>query len=134
MRFIGRFRREASPSKVAVTPCPPTTPIIRREPVPALPKSSVSRGDKSAPSPGPADAPAPGREPLDRRAQGLAGPAGAQYVVALEQALDGGLAAGQEPEQESAMRNGLVARGSEPPVERRGPQGAQGGRFEAVGW
>ena len=53
MRPIGRFLREASPSKVAVTPWPPTTPIISREPVPALPKSSVPRGATSAPRPGP---------------------------------------------------------------------------------
>ena len=33
MRRIGRLRREASPSKVAVIPWPPTTPIIRRQPV-----------------------------------------------------------------------------------------------------
>ena len=53
MRRIGRLRSEASPSKVAVIPCPPTTPIISRQPVPALPKSSVSRGANSAPRPGP---------------------------------------------------------------------------------
>ena len=53
MRRIGRLRSEASPSKVAVIPWPPTTPIISRQPVPALPKSSGSRGAKSAPIPGP---------------------------------------------------------------------------------
>ena len=53
MRRIGRFRSEASPSKVAVIPWPPTTPIISREPVPALPKSRISRGGRIAPSPGP---------------------------------------------------------------------------------
>jgi hypothetical protein len=51
MRRIGRLRSDASPSKVAVTSCPATTPIISREPVPALPKSSVSRGATSEPSP-----------------------------------------------------------------------------------
>ena len=60
MRRIGRLRSEASPSKVAVIPWPPTTPIISRQPVPALPKSSVSRGGKSAPSPGPRIRHAPG--------------------------------------------------------------------------
>ena len=60
MRRIGRLRSEASPSKVAVIPWPPTTPIISRQPVPALPKSSVSRGAKSAPSPGPRIRHAPG--------------------------------------------------------------------------
>ena len=60
MRRIGRLRSEASPSKVAVTPWPPTTPIISRQPVPALPKSSVSRGASSAPRPGPRIRHAPG--------------------------------------------------------------------------
>ena len=53
MRRIGRLRKLASPSKVAVIPWPPTTPIISRAPVPALPKSRVSRGGRIAPSPGP---------------------------------------------------------------------------------
>ena len=53
MRRIGRLRSEASPSKRAVIAWPPTTPIISREPVPALPKSSVSRGPSSEPSPAP---------------------------------------------------------------------------------
>ena len=53
MRRIGRLRKEASPSKVAVIPWPPTTPIISRQPVPALPKSSGSRGGRIAPSPVP---------------------------------------------------------------------------------
>ena len=69
MRRIGRLRSEASPSNVAVIAWPPTTPIISREPVPALPKSSVSRGASSEPRPGPATRPAPGAEPLDRRAE-----------------------------------------------------------------
>ena len=66
MRRIGRLRSEASPSKVAVTPWPPTTPIISREPVPALPKSSVSRGGQNRAEPGPANPPSARPEPLDR--------------------------------------------------------------------
>src|SRR5579872_3507327 len=53
MRRIGRLRNEASPSKAAVTPWPPTTPIINREPVPALPKSNVSCGERIEPTPSP---------------------------------------------------------------------------------
>ena len=53
MRFIGLLRSEASPSKRATIGCPATTPIISREPVPALPKSSVSTGCRSEPSPEP---------------------------------------------------------------------------------
>ena len=40
IRRIGRWRRLASPSKVAVIGQPATAPIIRRQPVPELPKSS----------------------------------------------------------------------------------------------
>ena len=58
MRRIGRLRSEASPSKRAVMAWPPTSPIISREPVPALPKSSVSRGGSSEPRPAPQHAPA----------------------------------------------------------------------------
>ena len=53
MRRIGRFCSEASPSKRARIGCPPTTPSISRVPVPALPKSSVSRGASSVPMPVP---------------------------------------------------------------------------------
>ena len=69
MRRIGRLRSEASPSKVAAIAWLPTTPIISREPVPALPKSSgLARREQRA-EPGPVDAPAAGRQPLDRRAE-----------------------------------------------------------------
>ena len=108
MRRIGRLRSEASPSKVAMIGWPPTTPIISREPVPALPKSSVSRGASSAPSPGPRTLHAPARA-LDDGAERPARLAGAQHVVALEQPLDLVVAAGQQSEQEGAMRNRLVA-------------------------
>ena len=53
MRRIGRLRSEASPSKHARIGWPPTTPSIRREPVPALPKSSVVCGAMSVPMPTP---------------------------------------------------------------------------------
>ena len=44
MRRIGRVRRLASPSKVAVIGQPATAPITSRQPVPELPKSSAARG------------------------------------------------------------------------------------------
>ncbi len=53
MRRMGRLRSDASPSNVAVTSWPPTTPIISREPVPALPKSSTSAGGEMPPTPTP---------------------------------------------------------------------------------
>ena len=58
-RRIGRLRSEASPSKSAVIPWPPTTPIINLVPVPALPKSSGARGSRSAPMPTPSTCQAP---------------------------------------------------------------------------
>ncbi len=57
------------------------------------------------------------RRSIDR-AERLAGLARPQDVVALEQALDHRLAAGQEAEDEGAMGNRLVAGRAEPPLER----------------
>ena len=79
MRLIGRFLSEASPSKVAVTPWLPTTPIISREPVPALPKSSVlGWRDEARRRPGRGSASGPGRvarsqRPAPRRPRRCAG-------------------------------------------------------------
>ena len=53
IRRIGRLRSEASPSKVARMAWPPTTPIIKREPVPALPKSRTCLGAIRLPRPMP---------------------------------------------------------------------------------
>src|SRR5262245_42538408 len=53
MRFIGRLRRLASPSKVAVTGQPPTAPMTRRQPVPELPQSSAPAGSRKPPTPTP---------------------------------------------------------------------------------
>ena len=50
-RFIGRLRRLASPSKVAVRPYPAAAPINRRTPVPALPQSMTSTGVSKPPFP-----------------------------------------------------------------------------------
>ena len=74
MRRIGRLRREASPSKVAVTGWPPTTPIISREPVPALPKSSTSSGSCIPPMPTPTtrQRPSPSRVTWAPRARAAA--------------------------------------------------------------
>ena len=77
MRRIGRLRSEASPSKVAVIPWPPTTPIISRQPVPALPKSSVSRGGRQRADARAREFASARREPLDLGAERLAGLAGA---------------------------------------------------------
>ncbi len=60
MRRIGRLRRLASPSKVATIGQPATAPIIRREPVPELPKSSGAAGSARPPTPTPRMRQAPG--------------------------------------------------------------------------
>ncbi len=52
-RRIGRLRREASPSNVAVTGEPATAPIASRTPVPELPKSSGPAGEVKPPTPTP---------------------------------------------------------------------------------
>ena len=81
MRRIGRLRSEASPSKVAVMPCPPTTPIISREPVPALPKSSTPSGASRPPTPTPSHPPAALARPRDGGAERAAGLRRAQHVA-----------------------------------------------------
>ena len=117
MRRIGRLRSEASPSKVAAIGWLPATPIIRREPVPALPKSSTPAGSDEAADAGAADAPAAGRLARDVGSERPAGRGGAQDVVALEQALDPGLADGEEPEDERPVRDRLVAGNPQAPFQ-----------------
>ena len=60
--------------------------------------------------PRPLDAPAAVRAALDRGAQRAHGRGGAQHVVALEQAVDLGVAVGQRAEDQRAVRDRLVAR------------------------
>ena len=50
-RFIGRFRRLASPSKSVVIGYPAAAPISRRTPVPALPQSMTPVGCVNPPCP-----------------------------------------------------------------------------------
>ena len=107
---MGRFRSEASPSKQAVIAWPPATPIIKRMPVPELPKSRVSRGASSEPMPQPWTRQRPSPQPLHLGAKRRAGGGGAQNVVAFEQALDFGLADAEKAENQGAVRNRLVAR------------------------
>ena len=59
MRCIGRVRRLASPSKVAVIGQPATAPMTSRQPVPELPKSSTASGARKPPDPDAADPPGP---------------------------------------------------------------------------
>ena len=72
-----------------------------------------------------ADAPAPLADPLDAGAERAAGFAGAQHVVAFEQALDRGFAAAQQAEDEGAMRDRLVAGRAGAPSERAAALGAE---------
>ncbi len=61
MRFIGRLRSEASPSKLATIGQPATAPITRRQPVPELPKSSAAAGSRKPPTPTPKISQTPSR-------------------------------------------------------------------------
>ena len=76
--------------------------------------------------PGAANPPRPGPGALDDRAERPASLAGVQHVLALEQPLDPGFAAGQEAEQEGAMRDRLVARRPDPTFQRSCAHGAEG--------
>ena len=62
-RRIGRWRNEASPSKVAAIGQPATAPSMSRHPVPELPKSSAAAGSAkpATPTPRTIHAPAPRR-------------------------------------------------------------------------
>ena len=115
---------EASPSNVAVIGWLPATPIISREPVPALPKSSALRGLDEAADAGaarPASAPAPSRVTAAPSARQACG--GAQHVVAFEKALDPGLADRKQPEDERPMRDRLVAGRAQTASQRRAGRG-----------
>src|ERR1700679_819033 len=69
-RAIGRERKLASPVKVAVMGVVATAPIIRREPVPELPKSSAAPGARHPPRPTPVTrhTPSPSRVTVPPRA------------------------------------------------------------------
>ena len=125
MRRIGRLRSEASPSKVAVIPWPPTTPIISRQPVPALPKSSVSRGGGSAPSPGPRIRHWPGAR------RSISAPSASQALPVPSTSSPSSSPSTfvspqvEEAEQKGAMGDRFVARRPEPPFERSRALGAE---------
>jgi hypothetical protein len=72
------------------------------------------------------DPPATGPKTLDRSAQRLARLARPEDVVALEQPLDHRLAAAEQAENEGAMRNRLVARRADAPLEGPAAHGAEG--------
>ena len=88
MRRIGRVRRQASPSNVAVIGQPATAPMARRQPVPELPKSSGGGRLREAADADAAHPPGPLAGALDRRAQRPHGVGGADGVLALQQAGD----------------------------------------------
>src|SRR5215472_3976788 len=94
MRFIGRVRRLASPSKVAVTGQPPTAPMTRRQPVPELPKSNAPLAFAHA---------------LDRGAQRTHRLAGVDDILAFEQAGYAGFPDRERAEDEAAVRDRFVA-------------------------
>ena len=131
MRRIGRLRSEASPSKRAVMRMAADHPHHQAEPVPALPKSSVSRGSSKRAEAHAMDAPAPFADPLHLGAERGAGAAGVQDILAFEQARTPGFADAQQAKQKGAMGNALVAR--RPGAAAQGSAGAGGQGFGGGG-
>ena len=128
MRCIGRLRRLASPSKVAVIGQPATAPITRRQPVPELPKSSTPSGRAEAAD---ADAMQPPRAlagALDPGAERAHGFAGVDDILAFEQPGDAGLADGERAEDQGAMRDRLVAGHAQAALEPAGAAAGERGR------
>ena len=99
--------------------------MVRREPVPALPKSSGASGCEQRAVAGAADDPFVAVL-LDLRAHRLHRRAGAHHVLAFEQAGDAGLAGGQAAEHEGAVRDRLVARHARRARERLASRAAAG--------
>ena len=126
MRRIGRLRSEASPSKVAVTPWPPTTPIMRREPVPALPKSSTSAGEASPPMPTPRmlQSPSPRRSTTAPSARQAAAVRSTSSPSSRPSTV--GLADRSAPEDQGAVGDRLVARHARAPQQWRASAGGDG--------
>ncbi len=127
MRRIGRLRRLASPSKVAVIGQPATAPITSRQPVPELPKSSTPAGSREAADADAVHAPGAFAGALDRGAQRAHGLAGVEHVLAFEQAGDAGLADRQRAEDQGAVRDRLVAGHAHAALERARAAGGQRG-------
>ena len=124
IRCIGRLRRLASPSKVAVMGQPATAPMTRRQPVPELPKSSTPSRRAEAADADAVDAPGALAGPLDRGAQRPHGLGGVDHVLAFEQPGDAGLADRERAEDQGAVRDRLVAGHAHAALERR-PSGAR---------
>ena len=82
---------------MAVIGQPATAPIISRQPVPELPKSSGAAGFGKARYADPVDLPGPLADPLDPRAQRAQHFGGINDVFAFEQSGNARFADGQTP-------------------------------------
>ena len=110
MRRIGRFRSEASPSKVAVTGCEPTTPHHQPRAGPGIAEIEGRRGLGQSADAGPGDAPAALAEAMGAAAERPHGRGGADHVLAFQQVLDLRLAQRQAADDQRPVRDRLVAR------------------------
>ena len=114
-------------------PWPPTTPIISREPVPALPKSSASAGLRAPPMPTPRmrQSPSPRRSitaPSARQAAAVrstSSPSSRPLTVVSPHA--------QQAEDQRAMRDRFVARQPHPAFAGGRPAGGEGPRRAVMG-
>ena len=120
---IGRRLSDASPVKIVVIGVVATAPMVRRTPVPELPKSSTSDGSRKPPTPTPwtRHSPSPSRATSAPKPAHRLG--GVEHVVGFEQAGDLGLAHGQRAQDERPVRNGFVAGRRHRALEARLPCG-----------
>ena len=134
MRRIGRLRRLASPSKVAVIGQPATAPMTRRQPVPELPKSSTPCGSRKAADADTVNAPGALAGPLDGRAQRPHGLGGVDHVLAFQQPGDAGLADRERAEDQGAVRDRLVAGHAHAALEGARAAGGERGWDGVIHW
>ena len=127
-RRIGRLRKHASPSNVAVTGQPATAPSMSRQPVPELPKSSVGLpGLGKAADADAVHAPLPAAMPFEPGAERTQGLRGIEHVLAFKEAADPRLADRERAENERADRDRFVARHTRMAVERAVAAGGERG-------
>ena len=118
MRRIGRLRSDASPSNVSDDSMAADDAHHQARARAGVAEIEVVGRREERAEPGARDLPAAFAEALDMGAQGLAGLAGAQHVVAFQQPFDRGHAAAEQAENEGAMRDRLVAGRARAPFER----------------
>ena len=109
MRPIGRRTSEASPVKVVAKAWLPATPERQAHTGAGIAVVDDALGLEQAADAEAGDPPVAAAGRGDRGAEGAHGGGGGEHVLAFEQALDRGLADGQRPQHQGAVRDRLVA-------------------------